>query len=78
MYVTPAGLPSTISAGPNAPVVPGTGRSAWTTASPVRAMAKSEECIVYLVWFCSGPRDTFLSAKSLGLGRRNMVLFLKY
>lgn len=80
VYVTPAGLPWTISAGPNAPVVPGTGTAAWTTASAARAVARSEGCIFYLTCFRFVLRNWFLSSKSLeGLEMEEKHgLYLKY
>ena len=46
--MTPGGLPSTSSAGPSSPVVPGTGVGDWarTRAKLPRAAMNSVECII--------------------------------
>ena len=52
VYVTPIGLFSMTAAGPNAPVVPGTGRAAWASAIPPRAVTRRVECIMLVDRSC--------------------------
>lgn len=48
-YVTPLGLPSTIAAEPNSPVVPGTGSVA--SARPAAKVAMRVEERIMIIWF---------------------------
>lgn len=48
-YVTPLGLPSTIAAEPNSPVVPGTGSVA--SARPAAKVAMRVEERIMSIWF---------------------------